>query len=188
MDVRQVDAFQKTIRLSRTMGSADPEIVDSENPNRVVAVSEGICVRLGETPGDSEGTFDAPTIEVIDWPDLPPPAPGLRRILPGRRRVAASRAHTRQGVTRHRPPHPANRDLLETAARFLAEERADTDALQIEARHIAYLARGKIGPFRASGEAVANPDGKIPVQVALHDEGNDDRVVTSALPGYRPAG
>ncbi len=38
----------------------------------MVAVSEGICVSLGEPPGDYEGTFEAPTIEVVDSPDLPP--------------------------------------------------------------------------------------------------------------------
>ena len=43
-----------------------------------------------------------------------------------------------------------------------------------------FLARGKVGPFRVDGEAVRGIGGKVGVRMVLHDEGNDDRAVTSA--------
>jgi hypothetical protein len=43
-----------------------------------------------------------------------------------------------------------------------------------------FLARAKAGPFRVDGEAVRGTAGKVGVRLTLHDEGNDNRTVTSA--------
>jgi hypothetical protein len=43
-----------------------------------------------------------------------------------------------------------------------------------------FLARGKVGPFRVDSEAARGPDGRVGVRMLLHDEGNQDRAVTSA--------
>ena len=43
-----------------------------------------------------------------------------------------------------------------------------------------FLARGKIGPFRVDGEAVRGAERRVGVRMVLHDEGNEDRAVTSA--------
>jgi hypothetical protein len=75
--------------------------------------------------------------------------------------------------------------VLETAAMELAADRSGTDALQIEDWHVMFVARGKAGPFRASGAAFAGPTGRIGVELSLHDEGNDDRVITSASASFR---
>ena len=51
-----------------------------------------------------------------------------------------------------------------------------------------FLARGKVGPFRADAEAIAGSDGVTAVRIVLHDEGDGDRAVTAALvpvPGRR---
>jgi hypothetical protein len=50
-----------------------------------------------------------------------------------------------------------------------------------------FVARGKIGPFRASGEAFPGRDGRVASSVSLFDEGNGDRIVTSAAAVFRPA-
>jgi hypothetical protein len=42
-----------------------------------------------------------------------------------------------------------------------------------------FMARGKVGPFRAEGTAHHGAPGKVGVRVLIHDEGNDDRPVTS---------
>jgi hypothetical protein len=42
-----------------------------------------------------------------------------------------------------------------------------------------FLARGKVGPFRADGTAYTAPGGLIGVRLLLHDEGNEDRAITS---------
>ena len=46
--------------------------------------------------------------------------------------------------------------------------------------HVMFLARGKVGPFRVVGEAVRGAAGKVGARMVLHDEGDDDRPVTSA--------
>ena len=43
-----------------------------------------------------------------------------------------------------------------------------------------FLARGKVGPFRVDGEAARGAGGRVGVRMVLHDEGNEDRAVTSA--------
>jgi hypothetical protein len=70
--------------------------------------------------------------------------------------------------------------LLETAAVDLAADLVGTDRLQIEAWHVMFVARGKVGPFRADGEAVRGAGSKAGVRLSLYDEGNGDRLVTTA--------
>lgn len=62
----------------------------------------------------------------------------------------------------------------------LASGVAGTDRLQMESWHVMFLARGKKGPFRVEGEAVRGAGARVGVRLTLHDEGNDDRAVTSA--------
>jgi hypothetical protein len=76
--------------------------------------------------------------------------------------------------------------LLEKAATDLAAEHAGSDRLQIENWHVMFLARGKVGPFRAEGEAFDGA-GRIGVRLILHDEGNGDRSVTAASAVFRLA-
>ena len=51
-----------------------------------------------------------------------------------------------------------------------------------------FLVRGKIGPFRVDGEAAKGTDGKVGARMVLHDEGNNDRAVTSATALFRVVG
>jgi hypothetical protein len=55
----------------------------------------------------------------------------------------------------------------------------------MESWHVMFLARGKVGPFRVDGEAVAGAHGKVGARLTLHDEGNDDRTVTAASAAFR---
>ena len=55
-----------------------------------------------------------------------------------------------------------------------------TDRLQLQSWHVMFLARGKVGPFRVDGEVVHGVDQKVGVRLTMHDEGNEDRAVTSA--------
>jgi hypothetical protein len=40
---------------------------------------------------------------------------------------------------------------------------------------------GVVGPFRATGEVLSDSAARIPVQLSLHDEGKDDRVIATAV-------
>jgi hypothetical protein len=53
---------------------------------------------------------------------------------------------------------------------------------------VLYLARGKIGPFVTAGRVVTGDLGRFVVRTKLRDEGNQDRLVATALAVYRPAG
>jgi hypothetical protein len=75
--------------------------------------------------------------------------------------------------------------VLETAAMDAARDAAGTDRLQLEAWHVMFLARGKVGPFRVDAEAATGPDGKVAARMVMHDEGNGDRAVTSATALFR---
>jgi hypothetical protein len=55
----------------------------------------------------------------------------------------------------------------------------------METWHVMFLARGKIGPFRVEGEALRGDEGKVGARLTLHDEGNEDRAVTSASAVFR---
>jgi hypothetical protein len=50
----------------------------------------------------------------------------------------------------------------------------------MRAWHVMFLARGKIGPFRIEAEAMRGADDHVGVVLAMYDEGNDNRRVTSA--------
>ena len=69
--------------------------------------------------------------------------------------------------------------LLETVALEMAMEAAGTDRVRATSSHVMFLARGKVGPFRAEAEPVRGSDGVLAVRTILHDEGDGDRAVTS---------
>ena len=50
-----------------------------------------------------------------------------------------------------------------------------------------FLARGKVGPFRADAEAFGWSDGVQAVRMILHDEGDGDRPVTAGSYQFRAA-
>jgi hypothetical protein len=75
--------------------------------------------------------------------------------------------------------------VLEAAATELAAARAGDDRLQMESWQVMFLARGKVGPFRVDGEAYDGA-GRTGVRLTLHDEGTNDRAVTTASAVFRP--
>ncbi len=72
--------------------------------------------------------------------------------------------------------------VLETAAIDFAADRAGTRRLQVVSWHVMFMARGKVGPFRAEGSAyVGGGPNKVGVRMLLHDEGDGgDKAITSA--------
>jgi len=47
------------------------------------------------------------------------------------------------------------------------------------------VARGKVGPFRAVATPFGGGMGRVAVLMSLHDEGNEDRVVTTGSASFR---
>ena len=119
-------------------------------------------------------------LEIVDSPDLPP----LWKVFGASRRDDGHWTLPELSVELASPDaalHIGPQHVgLEAAAMDLAAALVGTDRLQMQSWHVMFLARGKIGPFRVDGEAVRGVGDKVGVRMTLHDEGNDDRAVTSA--------
>lgn len=182
-DVRSVQVLSDTVRVGRQMGFSRSRIVDADDHSRLIALSEGMGVSLGGTP-EGFAPVENPSIDVVDSPDLPP----LHQVFGASRRadgwilpeltleLASPDAALHLG-----PIHV----VLETAATEAAAQLAGTDALQIEDWHVMFVARGKVGPFRAVADPYAGNLERVAVRLSLHDEGNDDRVVTTGSATFR---
>jgi hypothetical protein len=179
-DVSRIEVVEsEVLRSGARMGYSRSKIVDADDHGRVIAFMEGQGVRIG-TPPEGLDKMPEDKLEIVDSPDLPPlwQAFGASRRDDGRWvlpelsvELASPDAALHIG-----PQHV----VLETAAVDLAAARVGTDMLQMQTWHVMFLARGKVGPFRVDGEAVGGAGGRVGVRMTLHDEGNDDRAVTSA--------
>jgi len=184
--VKRLRALPETVRLGRQMGFSRTLIVDDDDHSRVVAISEGMGVSLGGTPGHYQ-KVDNPPIAIEDSPDLPPlhQVFGAYRSDEGVWRLPAlSLEMASPDAALHLGPQHI---VLETAGLEAAAALAGTDRLQAEAYHCQFVARGKVGPFRATAAAYRGSGGRVGVQLTLNDEGNEDRAVTSASILYRTA-
>jgi len=179
-DVSRIEVVQSEgLHVGTRMGYSRSKIVDADAPTRVIALLEGQGVSLG-TPPEGLGRMPEDKLEIVDSPDLPP----LWQVFGASRRddghwvlpplsveLASPDAALHIG-----PQHV----VLETAAVDAAAELCGTDRLQMQAWHVMFLARGKVGPFRVESEAVPGTDDRVGVRLTLHDEGNGDRRVTAA--------
>jgi hypothetical protein len=187
-DVQRIEVVQSEVLHSGTrMGYSRSKIVDADNPARVVALTEGQGARIGTVPEGLQ-KMDEDKLEIVDSPDLPP----LWEVFGASRRRDGHWSLPELSVELASPDAALHigpqHVVLEAAAVDLAAALVGTDLLQMEAWHVMFLARGKIGPFRVDGEAARGSDGKVGARLVLHDEGNDDRAVTSASALLRVVG
>jgi len=186
-DVRRVEVLRDVIHLGRTMGFSRSRIVDADDPDRLIAVSTGTGVSLGAVPEGFE-QVDNPPIDVVDRPDLPPLSAvfGARRGDDGVWRLPELRPEL---ASPHAALHlgPIN-VVLEAAATEMAADRTGTDALQVESWTVMMVRPGVVGPFRAVADVLSGASARIPVQLSLHDEGRDDRVIATAVAIFRAVG
>ena len=179
-DVRRIEVVDsESLHLGARLGYSRSKIVDADDPGRVIAFTEGQGVKIGEVPGGLEKMPPNP-LEIVDSPDLPP----LWVVFGAVKRAdghwtlpALSVELASPDAALHIGPQHV---LLETAAMDLAAGLVGTDRVQILSWHVMFVARGKVGPFRASGDAVRGADARIGVRLSLHDEGNGGRMVTAA--------
>jgi hypothetical protein len=187
-DVKRIEVVESEVLRSGTrMGYSRSKIVDADDPARVIAFTEGQGVRIG-TPPEGLQKMEEDRLEIVDSPDLPPlwQAFGASRrddghwVLPELALELAS-----PDAALHIGPQHV---LLETAAIDLAGGLVGTELLQMQTWHVMFLARGKTGPFRVDGEAVHGAADKVGVRLTLHDEGNENRMVTSASAVFQVVG
>jgi hypothetical protein len=182
-DVSRVEVVRDVIHLGRTMGFSRSRVVDADQPERVIAISCGTGVSLGDVPPGYEKVPNPP-VPIEDSPDLPPLVvafgaqrgdDGLWRLPELRPELASPHAALHLG--------PIN-VVLEATAVERASAHAQTEALQVESWTVMMVRPGVVGPFRAEASAVTGAE-RIAVQVALHDEGKGDRVVSVAHAVFR---
>ncbi len=177
-DVRRFEVRSEGLKRGRQMGYSRSLIVDADNPNRVLALTEGQGISIGDPPEGLE-KMEVDPIVVVDSPDLPP----LWKVFGGRRRDDGRWALPELAVEMASPDAALHIGpqfvILETAALDLAAEVAGTDQLQGISSHVMFLARGKTGPFRVDGEPFAGADGTVGARVLLHDEGAGGRSITA---------
>jgi hypothetical protein len=181
-DVKKIEVVGSgNVHQGRMMGYGRCKIVDAENPDRVIAFNEGQGAIIGIPPEGLE-KMDVSGAELIieDSSDLPPlwKAFGASKrrdghwVLPPLSLELAS-----PDAALHIGPQHV---VLETAAIDLAADAVGTKKLQVVSWHVMFMARGKFGPFRVDGSAHAGGSGKVGIRMLLHDEGNNNKAVTSA--------
>ena len=177
-DVRRIEIQSEHLKRGRQMAYSRSRIVDADNPSRVLALNEGQGVSIG-TPPEGLGKMELNPIEVVDSPDLPP----LWQVFGAARRPDGAWAMPELSVEVASPDAALHVGpqfvILETAALDAAAAVVDTDRLQGLSSHVMFLARGKVGPFRADAEPIPGPRGAIAVRVTLHDEGAGDKPITT---------
>jgi len=183
-DVRRMQVVSEVLKHGRQMGFSRSRIVDADRPDRVLALTQGQGISLGAPPSGLERMPVEPIV-VEDGPDLPP----LWQVFGAARRPdghwalpVLSAEVASPDAALHLGPQFV---LLETAALDLATEIARTKRVQAISSHVMFLARGKVGPFRADTELLHGSDGVTAVRVLLHDEGAGDRAVTAGSYQFR---
>ena len=173
-DVTEVRVIRSTVRRGRRMGFSRSLIVDAAHSDRVIAITTGIGVTLGDAP---------PAFQPLDAPPVMPDTdnlPALHVVFGATRdpdgwrlpRLAAKHASTSASL--HLGPiHVA----FEAAAMESAAEVAGTDALQVEDWDVHFVAPGRSGPFLVQVESSAGRQGRVTARLTMLDEGQDGAVV-----------
>jgi hypothetical protein len=169
-----------SIHQGRSMGYGRCLIVDADNRDRVIAFIHGQAAIIG-TPPEGLAKMDVTGTELVieDSPQLPPlwEVFGASKrddghwVLPELKSELAS-----PDAALHIGPQHV---VLESAAVDLAAELAHTRKLQVQSWHVMFMARGKVGPFRVAGTAHHGASGRTGVRMLIHDEGNEDRLITT---------
>ena len=178
-DVRSVEVLRDVISVGRQMGFSRSRIVDADDHTRVIAVSCGSGVSLGDVPPGFE-LVDNPVTELEDSPDLP----SLRDVFG----VVKSPDGSLQ-IDRVTPalssPHsalhlgPIN-IALEAAAIDELERATGTVDYQVEHWSTLMVKPGYYGPFRARATLVGGGTGdRIGVEATMTDDGHGGRTIAT---------
>ena len=70
-DVKKLMILPDNLHTGRRLGFSRALVVDADHPDRVIAISTGVGLSLGDVP-EGYQKIDNPPIDVVDSPDLPP--------------------------------------------------------------------------------------------------------------------
>jgi hypothetical protein len=175
-DVAEIRVARSTVRRGAKMGFSRSLITDAADSSRVIAVTTGIGVTLGDAPA-SFRPVDVPP-QLPDTVDLPPlhVVFGAKRTADGWQLPALTSRHASTSASLHLGPIHV---VLEAAAVELAAELAGTDAVQVRDWDVHFVSPGRTGPFLVRTDGWAGPGGRVVVRFTLVDEGRDGAVIAA---------
>jgi hypothetical protein len=175
-DVAEIRVSRGTVRRGAKMGFSRSLITDAADSSRVIAVTTGVGVTLGDAP-PSFRPVDVPP-QLPDTAELPPlhVVFGAQRTADGWRLPALTSRHASTSASLHLGPIHV---VFEAAAMELAAELAGTDTVQVRDWDVHFVSPGRIGPFLVHSDGWAGPDGRVAVRFTLIDEGCDGVVVAA---------
>ena len=186
-DVRRVEVLREVIHIGRAMGFTRSRVVDADNPDRVIALSTGTGVSLGDVPPGFQPVAN-PLFDLVDSPNLP-----LLRDVFGVH-SASDRSVSIASVT---PELASPHGALHIGPINIALESAVTDQLaatfghadfQVEHWTVTMVKPGITGPFRATAVILAGAGRRVGVQATMTDEGRAGRVIATVSASYSRVG
>jgi hypothetical protein len=180
-DVVEIRVSRSTVRRGAKMGFSRSLITDAADSSRVIAITTGVGVTLGDAP-QSFQPVDVPP-QMPDTADLPPlhVVFGARRSSDGWRLPALTSRHASTSASLHLGPIHV---VFEAAATELAAELAQTDAVEVRDWDVHFVSPGRVGPFHVRTDGWAGPEGRVMVRFTLVDEGRDGVVVAAGAAAF----
>lgn len=182
-DVKRIEVLRDVISIGRQMGFSRSRIVDASDHSRVLAISTGSGVSLGDVPPGFT-PVDNPVNDVEDSPDLPP-LRDVFGIVTGPDGTVQIDSVTPMISSPHSALHQGTINIaLEAAAMDELERVHGTIDFQVEEWTVLMVKPGYIGPFRARAAVVGGTD-RVGVDVTLTDEGHNGRIIATASAAFR---
>ena len=180
-DVVEIRVSRSTVRRGAKMGFSRSLITDAGDSSRVIAITTGVGVTLGDAP-QSFRPVDVPP-QMPDTADLPPlhVVFGARRSSDGWRLPALTSRHASTSASLHLGPIHV---VFEAAATELAAELAQTDGVEVRDWDVHFVSPGRTGPFHVHTDGWAGPEGRVMVRFTLVDEGRDGVVVAAGAAAF----
>jgi len=185
-DVWRIEVLREVISIGRQLGFSRARIVDADEHDRVIAISTGSGVSLGDVPPGFE-PVDNPVYELEDSPDLP----ALRDVfgvVAGPDGALQIERVTPELSSPHSALHlgPIN-IALEAAAMDELERTSGRPDHQVEHWTVMMVKPGYVGPFVARASVVGG-DTRLGVEATMTDEGNGGRIIATASAAFRRIG
>jgi hypothetical protein len=180
-DVAEIRVSRDTVRRGAKMGFSRSLITDAADSTRVIAVTTGVGVTLGDAPS-SFRPVDVPP-QLPDTADLPPlhVVFGARRTADGWQLPALTSRHASTSASLHLGPIHV---VFEAAAMELAAELGGTDAIQVRNWDVHFVSPGRIGPFLVRTDGWAGPGRQLVVRFTLVDQGRDGVAVAAGAAAF----
>ena len=186
-DVKRLEVLREVVSIGRQMGFSRARIVDADDHERVIAMTSGSGVSLGDVP---PGFYlvDNPVTLLDDSPDLP----RLRDVfgvLDGPDGTVEISKVTPALSSPHSALHlgPIN-IAIEAAVTDELERVTGTADFQVETWHVMFVKPGYLGPFRARATVVGASGSRVGVEATMVDVGAGGRVIATVNASFRRVG